>query len=268
MRDFFKTRSLFFFPIIISTATVIFLTVLSQYLVDKGFDELLIHEDFISDAGAERALSQEIVKIIVADNLGGQLSSANLDELVYRFKKSNDLLITDVQELQQRSSHGKVLFEQAQLDSLIRSYQQLSELLKGSSDKINIVELLNSQDVFLLQIEQLGKKVSEYSKNAVYDLKRDELLIRIISLVIIFTEVVFIFLPAVKRIQKQDEQFRAICFNQSHIVRQPLSNIKGILHIISDAEPGREESKQLIELACSEAEKLDDVIKQNVTLAS
>jgi len=80
-------------------------------------------------------------------------------------------------------------------------------------------------DAFILAIDN-------NSKSKIEKFQQKEILITIISIITVFLEVIFIFIPTIEKIKKQNEQFRTIAFNQSHVIRQPLANIKGLLYII------------------------------------
>ncbi len=82
-------------------------------------------------------------------------------------------------------------------------------------------------------------------------------------LLLVFLEVVFFFLPAINRIKKQSLKFKAIAYEQSHVIRQPLANLKGLLNLMDKNEPN-EDIFELITLAKAEAEKLDNAIKNTV----
>ena len=112
-------------------------------------------------------------------------------------------------------------------------------------------------DAFILAIDN-------NSKSKIEKFQQKEILITIISIITVLLEVIFIFIPIIEKIKKQNEQFRTIAYNQSHVIRQPLANIKGLLYFI-DCTKVDEDIRSLLGLAKSEAEKLDTIIKNNVS---
>ena len=67
-------------------------------------------------------------------------------------------------------------------------------------------------------------------------------------------------------LRRQNDTLKQIAFLQSHIVRSPLTNIQGILYLISEEELN-EESRYYFQLLKQAAGKLDDIIKEIVERA-
>lgn len=68
-------------------------------------------------------------------------------------------------------------------------------------------------------------------------------------------------------INKNSQALREIAFNQSHLVRHPLTNILGIVHLMNEMEMDNS-LKQLTSMLHTSAKQLDDVIKEIVLKTS
>src|SRR6266536_4320834 len=91
---------------------------------------------------------------------------------------------------------------------------------------------MNKQALYLKQTDAFILAIDNNSKSKVEKFQQREILITIVSIIIVSIEVIFIFIPTIEKIKKQNEQFRTIAFNQSHVIRRPLVNIKGLLILL------------------------------------
>ncbi len=148
-------------------------------------------------------------------------------------------------------------------DAFKEFFASVAFVANSDNDNKAFVDLLNKQEDYIKTIDALIIKIDKYSKIEIDRFQEKEILIMIISLLIVFLEVIFIFLPSIRKIKKQSLQFRAIAFNQSHIIRQPLANIIGLLNII-DTNALDENNREIIEHVNDQAEKLDTVIKDTI----
>jgi len=73
---------------------------------------------------------------------------------------------------------------------------------------------------------------------------------------------------AKEQIVKYSETMNAIIFEQSHLIRAPLSNILGLSMALKDIEESNTEVKNISAMIAESANKLDDIIKRIVTIAS
>jgi signal transduction histidine kinase len=73
-------------------------------------------------------------------------------------------------------------------------------------------------------------------------------------------------LAAGQLIDKNSQAFKDIAFNQSHIIRHPLTNILGIVNLLKGMVIN-EEAEQLLSMLYTSAGQLDQVIKENVLKA-
>jgi signal transduction histidine kinase len=79
----------------------------------------------------------------------------------------------------------------------------------------------------------------------------------------VLIEIIFIFLPAIKKIENQNKALREISFTQAHIVRRPLTNIQSLLNMTLEKKQDAFNT-QLLTMAKKEADELDLAIKNNI----
>ena len=63
-------------------------------------------------------------------------------------------------------------------------------------------------------------------------------------------------------IEAQNKKFREIAFMQSHIVRAPLATMMGLIYLIKDVEPEKEELREFLDNILLSADRLDQVIRE------
>ena len=68
-------------------------------------------------------------------------------------------------------------------------------------------------------------------------------------------------------IKKNSKALKEIAFNQSHLIRHPLTNILGITHIMNEMEMN-EGLRQMVSMLQISADNLDTVIKDIVFITS
>jgi len=251
--------NILFIPFIILTGSIIILCILVQVLLQSSLDDMKVDTITVTTAREERTVAHQVVNSIAADNLAGQLTNPSADSLLFLFKKLHASLF-----VQQNSG----LQFTKELNSINDKYGYFlnAVLLNTDSDSTSnddFVTLLTTQADYIKSLDTYIVALSGNSEAKIERFRREEMLLTAFSLLIVLLEVMFIFLPAIKKIKKQSRQFRVIAFNHSHIIRQPLANIKGLLELIDDTG-FNEENKEIFTMLKEEAEKLDDVIKHSI----
>ena len=128
------------------------------------------------------------------------------------------------------------------------------------------MQLLQKHANYVSQLDNFIHSINGNSEAKISLFQRKEIFIMIISLVIVIVEIMLVLFPTIRKIRKQNIQFRKIAFNQSHIMRQPIVNIKGLIHIIKDTQDITE-VKDLLQHLYAETDKLDQIIGDNVSHA-
>ena len=155
-----------------------------------------------------------------------------------------------------------------QLDLAYNNLMKSISINLSSDVKEDFIQLLNAEDYYLQQLDEFVSKLNSYSNQQVRKFKIEEISIFFFSLVLIFSEIIFIFFPAINKIEKQNKLLTEIAFNEGHLVRRPLTNIQSLLNLISESKPVDADTNHLVQLAISEANELDNVIKQTVKKTS
>jgi PAS domain S-box-containing protein len=73
-------------------------------------------------------------------------------------------------------------------------------------------------------------------------------------------------LHSMKKLEEQHQLLRNIAFRESHEVRRPLANIKGVMELMKD-KPRDEECQKLFALLYQSVQELDEVVRSIVTMA-
>ncbi len=258
-----KKSNILLVPFIVLTLSITVLCVLVQLLLQNSLDDMKSDTAITAAATHQRVLANQVVNNVAADNLGGILTQPSLDTLLRDFYTTHKLLLAlDKKRVQEDADYIKMF------NDMDITYGEFSKavMVNASSDSDNynkFVLLLKKQADYVKQLDLFIAAVNGNSDAKVERFKIEELFLTAFSLAIVIIEVIFIFLPAIQKIKKQSRQFRAIAFNNSHIIRQPLANIKGLLDII-DASKLDNETNEIFGMLKQEADKLDDVIKNNI----
>lgn len=267
MWQVFKRKDILFVPFIVTAVTIVSLFIISQIITLNSIRLLKTSTDVINLAGKERMFAQQIIKIVAADDLGGQTINLNMDSIIREFFKDHAALISYF--LPQNEKRKKFLFSYAGLKQLDNTFRDFYTSVISTPDTVNVNEnfigLINRQETYLVQVEHLITAIDNFSKHKTNNFRKTEEIIFGALIVIILFEIIFVFFPIIRKVQKQNEQLKAVAFNQSHIIRQPVANIKGLLCLLTDIKPDEDEAKKLIVMANSEVERLDSIIEDNVT---
>lgn len=254
--------NILFVPVITLTISVIVLCVLVQILLQSSLNDMKSDASIINLAREQLILSHRVVNSVAADNLVGQQTNPTLENLQAAFAKAQHEMVTAEEKRADKEAYGKYL------DDVNKAYTQL-ELAIGQntdSDATNndFIILLNKQAVYVKQLDAYIAAVAGNSDSKIERFRWEEIILTICSIIIITLEVLFIFMPALRKLKRQSQQFKAIAFYQSHIIRQPLANIKGLVDLV-DTERLDAETAEIFNYLQLEADKLDDVIKEIIS---
>lgn len=263
MNLFSKRNNRILIPFGVMTASIITLSILSQILINSSLNDIRSDANVINIAGRQRTLSQQIIKEIAADNLVGKTIGDPIDNLINTFSKKQNALLTGDDKLNLKQLDKRFVNEYYEMDVAYNAFLEALDKTVGGNNSQDFLELMYKQERYLEKMQFFISAVDRYSNNKINKFQVKEIVIVLGSIGIIFLEVIFIFLPAINKMQKQNGQLKNIAFNQSRVVRRPVSNLKGLLYLIDNSKLDRE-LKELIGLANSEAEKLDVIVKRNI----
>ena len=251
-------------PLAIMTVSVFILLSLSCVFIVTSSNRLKLNSTLMKVTSTQRSLSQKIVNYIAADNLEGKITGLRLDSLISSFTQLQHVLLYGDQNLNVAPLKEDMISEYHKLDiGYINFFRELGRNISNDSAS-NFLNLLNTENLYLEQLDNFSARISGASNQEVENFQFKEISIICISIILIFIEVRFIFLPAIKKIEGQNTALREISFTQAHIVRRPLTNIQSLLTMILDNKKQDQFVTELLTLAKKEADELDAVIKNNV----
>ena len=264
MKPPFKQRHPLLRPLAGMTISIILLFLLSYFFIVSSSNKLNLDAAAMKIISTQRSLSQQIINSIAADNLEGQISGPPLDSLTTAFTNLQHVLLYGNANLNIAPLKKELILEYQKLNvAYINFSQQLEHnILNGNGG--NFVNLLNAQNLYLLQLDNFTTNLTGYSNDAVKNFRLKEICILCASIILVVIQVRFIFLPAITKIERQNNVLREISFTQSHIVRRPLTNIQSLLTLTLEAKKQDPYSIQLLTLAKKEADELDAAIKNNI----
>jgi signal transduction histidine kinase len=264
MKPPFKQKHPLLRPLSIMTVSIILLFLLSYLFIVSASNKLNMDAATMKVIATQRSLSQQIVNSIAADNLEGEISGPPLDSLMNSFTQLQHDLLYGNADLDIAPLKSDLILQYHKLDvAYINFLRQLEHNILNENSR-SFVSLLNVQDFYLLQLDDFTASLTGYSNKEVTDFRVKEICILFISIILVLTEVRFIFLPAIRKIEKQNNVLREISFTQSHIVRRPLTNIQSLLTLTLETKNPDPYSVQLLTLAKKEADELDAAIKNNI----
>ena len=251
-------------PLAVMTISIIVLFLLSFLFIISSAKKLNLDAAAIKIISTQRSLSQQIINSIAADNLEGQISGPPLDSLTNAFNSLQHVLLYGDANLNIAPLKKDLILQYHKLDVAYINFSKQLEHSILNDDGTHFVNLLNAQNLYLLQLDNFTANLTGYSNREVRNFRLKEICILFISILLVVVEVRFIFLPAIRKIERQNNVLREISFTQSHIVRRPLTNIQSLLTLTLEAKKQDPYSVQLLTLAKKEADELDAAIKNNI----
>ncbi|MEP6683100.1 MAG: PAS domain S-box protein [Parafilimonas sp.] len=279
-------------PRIILTVSIVAVSVMSFYFITTTSNVLLLSSYLSKITSKQRTLCQQVINSIAADNIGGKLEGPPLEKTLENFVQSQTSFSKTDSILNVRLEKHNSHIEYINLD------EAYGKLLKSISKNIHsnttneFLNLLVAENKYLDALDQYTSSLNGYSNAEVQTFKLKETSILLVSLLLVFLEIFLLFLPAVKKINKQNtklisitrelqeshkllqlevkeveaknESLKRIAYMQSHKIRHPLSSIMGLIGLLKD---GHSADKNWINMMCDAASQLDVRI-QNIVKES
>ena len=264
MKPPFKQRHPLMRPLAVMTISIIVLFLLSFLFIISSSKKLNLDAAATKIISTQRSLSQQIINSIAADNLEGQISGPPLDSLTNAFNSLQHVLLYGDANLNIAPLKKDLILQYHKLDVAYINFSKELEHSILNDDGGHFVNLLNAQNLYLLQLDNFTANLTGYSNRELRNFRLKEICILCISILFVVVEVRFIFLPVIRKIERQNNVLREISFTQSHIVRRPLTNIQSLLTLTLEAKKQDPYSVQLLTLAKKEADELDAAIKNNI----
>lgn len=160
------------------------------------------------------------------------------------------------------------------LDSFHEQREELFHIIQGQETQedlqTNVQEIAERQDQFNLTANSLYDLLEEISEAEIAYLRKLELIIALISLIMLGLEFQFVIRPIIEELRKRKERLEKlnkskdrILATVAHDIRSPLSGIQGILEILTDqVENLTAEDEELIELCIQSCKKAESLIQE------
>ena len=249
-------------PRIVLTVSIVAVSIVSFYFISTTSNVLLLSSYLSKITSKQRTLCSQIINSMAADNLGGKLKGAPLEKTLKDFVNSEVSFSKTDSVLNARLGKHTLSPEYKNLydayDSLMNSISM--NLESGNSDYF--VNLLTAENYYLKALDKYVSDLNSYSNSEVQGFKMKEISILLVSLLLVLLEITWLFLPAVKKINKQNneltvfsselkeshkllqshvkeleeknELLKKIAHIQSHDVRQPLTSIMALVALIKE----------------------------------
>jgi signal transduction histidine kinase len=149
-------------------------------------------------------------------------------------------------------------------------YKMINTLESPEDLALNINKIVNTEDQFNAYASELYNELELISENEVSYLRKVELIIALISLLLLLFEFQFVIRPVMKELKKKKESLEAlnkskdrILATVAHDIRNPLSGIEGLLTIFAEeAEDLTEEQEEYINLCLISCKKAESLIQE------
>jgi two-component system, chemotaxis family, sensor kinase Cph1 len=252
----------------IAIVSVVLIIAINQLLIYNLISKKNKDASTINLAGRQRMLSEQIVKTAykcISDStklsqlqVTAQGWNATHNQLSNHFFTKEDEQLT-------------ALFKQIEpyQSQLYKTVIQLTTIKNVSN---NLLAIDNMQVLYLEKMEQIVKRFEQISTQKLNDIFKWEIILGIISVLILFAELLFIFIPMAKKInrqldalKKQNAELEKVAFIQSHELRRPVSSILGLVDLIEDENlnPETKEIMMHIKAATKELDVVVHTIVQN-----
>src|SRR5215471_3464455 len=197
-----KTNKLLI-PFIIMTFSIIVLSIASQLLINASLSDIRSDVNLINTLGRQKILSQQIVNEIASDNLLGKITGEPINKLQTNFAHGQSVLLKGDASLKIQPLEPKFSPQYQELDKRYQNFtMSMSRATISESNNADFVDLMNKQNAYSNEVDQFISHLNGYSADKINKFQFTEILILVASLTIILLEVVFIFFPAINKIQK------------------------------------------------------------------
>lgn len=237
---------------ILATASLILINqlVIQYYLAQKKDNAHLINV-----TGRQRMLSQRLPLLVYTfQTHPSTYNRSGLNSTLHEWTQMHNSLhsgalskglVNDLPEVKQQL--GKMDF---QVDM---ASQMLEHPLTLTSEDMQ--ELLRNQQTFLLEMEQVVTSVEEASDKRLTALIRLEVFLAILTLVVLFLEVKFIFWPIVeqqaqqnKALLQSNQLLEQYAYASSHQFKEPVQNILNFVGLLKRSTKKESESDEALYL--------------------
>lgn len=257
---------------LIGLAISVFVLTCNQVFIQYWLQQKKDDAEEINIAGRQRMLSQRI----------------NL-EMYKIYHEHTNTAVLKVLEEQWIKAHNALLYGDSDLELTGVTDKESKALLADLTPRITeisgyidkqaylnedrLISISGKLNEFLLNMDKAVKTLEESSNRKLNFIIVIEIILALVSMLVIVGEVLFIYRPISKRLEKQlviiqtseaelldrNDKLKRIAQIQSHKLRRPLANILGLVHLIKFDDRNEFNDMYLDKLQKS-AEELDETI--------
>ncbi|SEC23370.1 Histidine kinase [Tenacibaculum sp. MAR_2009_124] len=250
---------------IIAITTIAVSIVVSQFIIRDFLNDQQNDSAIINIAGRQRMLSQKLTKEVLLISYENDLSNRTL--LRENLKNSLNLWTKSHEELKNRSTDLNIsgtnsievseMFEAVNpyYENIVKASQNIISALE-KNDNLSTLELheyvsivRKNESQFLILMDKVVNQYDLEADMKVDDLRGLELMIMVVTLVLLFGELVFIFWPSAKFVKK--------------VIAKLLHSESEALKLAADADLLREQNENSV----YELRKLNDLIDKTLLFA-
>lgn len=252
--------------------TIICLVVFSQTLVQYQIFSDKFDSTRVNLSGRQRMLSQNLSKEILKIHSGIEVDFVKMKENFFKFTSTHRKLISGDLDLHLEPINSDGILNQFQ--KLEPSFLKLESILNSTikSKQISEIELnefLDTEKDFLVKMDKIVFNLNQESIDKMKTLQWIEISLAILTILVIFFEILFLYKPLFKEltenkesIEKRKNHFEEFSFFLSHKLRNHISRISSILGDFNFNQ--KEQSLNYIEEIKHSLKKLDkDILDLN-----
>lgn len=259
------SQSPFVVPYLILIASIIFLSVSSYVILHDALEDIKSDARMINLSSRQRMLSQGIVKDLMAISFLSPSWKGDLNSYIQQIRTVHDAILNGNEELGLKPLAETHRYAYEQSDFAFKQFNALIPDKRMFENQDSLARLVAKQKLYLASMDRFVLHLDQENSRAIVRFQHIELVLMLVSVTVIILEVVLIFIPAIRRINRQQSKLRRLAFEESHTMRHPLTNILGILKIIN-WESLSQRDVQYMRMLEKEASKIDETIKANAQL--
>jgi two-component system sensor histidine kinase DegS len=221
---------------IIALSAVALLSIGGQILVQIALSEQSSDSRVVNIAGRQRMLSQKICKNVILlsnniDTVNRDIQKKELDEALLLWHRYHTGLqsgnLDTLENKVNNSDHILFLFKQIEPHflAIYNNAHGLSNALSISTPEYRnraLSEILKNEKLFLTDMDKIVSTYAQEAKERVDTLKKIEVFLLVLTLIILFLEGMFIFRPAVAELHKTmlkliESESKAMSYNKELI---------------------------------------------------
>ncbi len=245
------------------------LVIVNQFIIQYAISQKANDAYSINISGKQRMLSQKIIAL-AAENKEQPSQSNSLklkntfeewEKVHYGFQYGNKEIGLE------KLSKENILLVKA-LDQYVEKAKEKIEQASDNSNTIDIKDLANNQNLFLVKMDKIVKKLESDSDERLQFIKYIELLLAAITISFIMAEVLLIFLPITKNLQRKNKSLEntnktlaEYNYAASHDLRTPVINILSFANLLKNRKGDNidEEEKAYLDFIIQGAESMDEM---------